>query len=392
MDRPSVSLLLLLIVSACSCDTGPSVPCGQTGQSEACGQICAEARPCPEGLFCNDEAQCDARCADGEGCGRGLSCTSDGQCVQETADAARPDAAVDGRSDGSDVCADIELRTRRTTPNVTVIVDQSGSMDEEFGSSDRWNVLRDSLLAEPEGLIFSLQSQVRFGLALFSGTEDVCPALTTVPFAIDNHGAIAAIYRDAELLDDTPTGDSMDALIDELEAAPDRTDDPTLFILATDGEPDTCEVPNPQEGQGEAIAAVERAFGASIRTYIISVGSDISEEHLQKMSNAGLGRVDGDPDAPFWVAGDDDGLRAALQEIISGALDCRVELNGRIDPATACSGNVELNGTPLECDGPNGWHVVDETHIELSGDACELFLDNATSVLRASFPCSVVLI
>ncbi len=289
----------------------------------------------------------------------------------------------------------------RVTPTVVLVIDQSGSMTEPFGSSDRWNALRDSLLATPDGFIAALESQVRFGVALYTADFDdgmligMCPAIQWIAPALNNFGAIDAVYGDSAQvpIGDTPTGESLDAVLDRLTMTPDPSVDPTIFILATDGEPDTCAVPNPQEGQPESLAGVRRAYAAGVRTFIISVGEDVSRGHMQEMANAGVGVGAGEPDAPFYVAGDDAGLRDALRAIIGGELSCVVTLSGEIqDLDRACSGRVVLNGTALTCDDPDGWRVIDATHIELVGGACELLQSTPAATLEASFPCDVVLI
>src|SRR4029077_2755913 len=51
-------------------------------------------------------------------------------------------------------CADVEVRADRVIPTVILVIDQSGSMNDPFGSAGtRWNVLRDFLLKDPNGLI-----------------------------------------------------------------------------------------------------------------------------------------------------------------------------------------------------------------------------------------------
>lgn len=385
--------LLCALLAACDCSSDPVRPaavCAAEMPPAECGVRCSLTRPCPFGFFCNAEAECDVECIDDEICAVGFECGDNGQC--RVAPIAVDAAGFDGNFPDGAVCAQQEVAAGRTTPNVVIVVDQSGSMDEDFGDSNRWDALRDSLLAEPDGFIFALQDQVIFGLALFSGDDGgMCPILTTVPSALNNYGAIADVYNDEEVRNETPTGDSMNELLDELLSAPDRNDNPTIFILATDGEPDTCAQPNPQEGQPQALAAVSRAYENNIRTYVISVGEDISEAHLTDMANAGLGRSGG-PDAEFWVAGDDEGLRDALGDIIGGALSCTIELEGRIDVSQACSGRVELNGNPLPCDDPDGWTAVDESHIELRGEACDRLTMDMNATLRATFPCDVLVI
>ena len=315
--------------------------------------------------------------------------------------ATNPGAMNPGPMNPGEVCADVEISATRVTPNVVLIVDQSASMDDPFGTADRWNVLRDALMEPTTGLVPNLQSFVRFGLAMFSARngEDnrlpvgMCPLVEQVDPALNNFDAINAVYGPAEPIGDTPTGDSVDYILDQFQNTPDPSTDPTIFILATDGEPDRCEELNPQNGQEESVAAIERAHQMGIDTFVISVGDgSVSEGHLQDVANAGRGVTAGQPDAPFWVAGDNQGLRVALEEIVGGALSCSVRLQGEIDPTQACQGQVELNGRPLNCDDTNGWRATDSQHIELMGESCQAFQTNPGVTLEASFPCSVILI
>lgn len=316
----------------------------------------------------------------------GTSTLPDGRVVPSAQDGALPPST----------CAITRVSTTRVIPTVVVVVDQSGSMTESFGGSNRWNALRDALL-DDTGLIQEFESNVRFGLALYTGLDEgpvlECPHLTRVDPAMMNFAAIRAMYAAEDPLQETPTGDAIDAILDNLLAIPDPDPDPTIFIVATDGEPDTCEQPNPQNGQTEALAAVSRAHGEGIRTYMISVGADVSAEHMQDMANAGLGRRTGDADADYWVAGDDDGLRTALRTIIAGEVSCTLTLDGAIDTALACDGSiVEMTGrsAPLECG--TEWRAVDESHIEVLGDACTEFLSSRGATIDARFPCHTILI
>jgi len=332
---------------------------------------------------------CHADCGAGveNRCPVGFYCTPDGRCI-----------ATNG-GDGSNICADIIVEGVRVTPTVMLIVDQSGSMTEDFGGGTRWDVLKDSLLAST-GLIQTLEDQVRFGVALYSARSNdmdlpdgECPLITQIDPALNNFGAIDGVYGPADPIQETPTGDAIDAILDQLLSVPDPDPDPTIFIVATDGEPDRCEQLNPQNGQAEAIAAVERAYGAGIRTFMISVGEGtVSAAHLQDMANAGLGRGAGDPPADYWVAGDDAGLRGALEDIVGGVLSCDITLRGTIDLENACTGTVKLNDRELPCDDPNGWRATDENHIELLGTACDELTMSRGARLEASFPCDVVII
>ncbi|MGF1464556.1 MAG: hypothetical protein ACFCGT_00350 [Sandaracinaceae bacterium] len=399
---PTTSALALAILALSGCDFGEraraEVACEDLGRAIAalCGDPCGPGGDCPDGLYCGAGDTCTADCVPGS-CPDGRACSADGRCVSSDAG-----PAVDSGPppDMNTVCANVEVDARRVTPTVILVVDQSGSMSQGFGDTNRWNALKDSLLASPDGFIAALEDQVRFGLALYSArssdNENIdgeCPVITIVEPALSNFSAIDDVYAPANPIDETPTGESIDALLDRLALDPDPDPDPTVFVLCTDGEPDTCAQPNPQRGQPEALAAVERAFDLGVRTFVISLANEreLSSAHLQDVANAGLGRRPGDEDAPFWRAGDDDGLRDALRTIIGGELSCELELDGRIvgDP---CLGQVRLNGVLLECNGVDGWRALDDTRIELLGEACETLKTAPGVGLEAEFPCDVVIL
>jgi hypothetical protein len=143
------------------------------------------------------------------------------------------------------------------------------------------------------------------------------------------------------MIEDTPTGDSIDKVIDDLQLDldPDAERDPIVFILATDGEPDRCEELDPQNGRQEAIDAVTRAYQLDIRTFIVSVGDGtVSAEHQQAVAHAGVGHAAGDPPAEYWVAGDDTTLRAAISQIVGAQRSCDVKLVGEVRSGDPCRG------------------------------------------------------
>jgi len=414
--------LLVAVSGSCSDDEASGDPDCVDGDSD-CGAACSSSSPCPAGLHCSGGA-CVKECVSADlggspiACPGGGTCTGTGMCVGGGSGAGGSSNAGVGGIDnpggagssgagvggggvggGSD-CPDALVRTTRATPTVVLLVDQSSSMTEEFGGDgSRWDVLRNFLLEQPNGLIADLQGQVRFGFAMYSavsgGTNPEpmgeCPMITSVQPALNNYDAISAIYSDADVVEDTPTGDSIDAVIDGLGLTtnPDVMMDPVVLVLATDGEPDRCEELDPQNGQEEAIAAATRAFSMGVRTYIISVGDEVSDEHQQDMANAGLGRGPGDPDAEYWEVGDDASLRGALMDIVGSQLGCEVQLSGSVADGDACDGMVTIDGEPLTCDDPNGWELSTPRTIRLLGSACDRLKSDDDVVLDVSFPCTV---
>lgn len=329
----------------------------------------------------------------------GGSSGASGSLNEQPSGGASPDA---GGGVPWDVCADVSVQTRLVTPTVVLLIDQSASMEEnEFAESGltRWDALKDALLAQPSGITFDFATRVRFGLTLYSAvsTDDGedseligdCPQLTRVAPAVENYAAIEGVLREADTILETPTSDALKVVVPELVADPHP--DPKIIVLATDGDPDTCDLPNPesdenrQRAKDAVIAEIEAARAQDIRTFVIGVGEgSVSLDHLQAVAVAGAGVAD----APFWVAGDDAGLRRALEEIIAGEASCTLALRGRVT-GDACAGTVTLGDDVLICDDADGWRLIDPTHIELLGAACDA-LRTTELPLEARFPCDVV--
>jgi hypothetical protein len=398
----NVRWVLPLLLVACSGGGKALVkgPCAR-GELQACGTACNDTdKPCASGLYCEALA-CTAACTSGSAlvdCADDEVCSADGHCVLD------PQAAsgqgTNGRGDGglpSNLCAEVKLDATPKTPNVILVVDQSSSMEEDFGSNgSRWDALKRALLAD-DGLIAELESVVRFGLVLYSAEEDnaTCPLLTEVSLALDNFDAIRDTYQPADMIADTPTGDALNALLDRLQGAPDVTsDDPTIFVLATDGAPDSCARLNPNDGTAdpEAVAAVERAYSLGIRTFVIAVAeeNELPQAHVRDLANAGVGGAQGGQDAPSYRVRDDRGLRDALRGIVGGELSCTVPLKGKVVTEDPCVGSVRLGGEPLGCNAPNGWRLVDESTIEIQGSACATL--KTGKLLEASFPCDTAIV
>jgi hypothetical protein len=296
---------------------------------------------------------------------------------------------------GSTGCASIDVDVNPVIATMVLLVDQSGTMWEDFGGQSRWDAIYDTLMDPVSGPVKSLENDVRFGLSLYSSMNGdfgpMCPMLTEVAPKLLNHGDIDATFSTSMPVNDgdTPTGDSIDAVRADLELF--MEEGPKAIILATDGDPDTCEVPDPQMGQQESITAAQAAFGAGIKTFVISVGNDVAEVHLQELANAGVGLDPvGAELAPYYKALNAIDLADAFEEIIGGFVSCTLEIEGIVEPENVCMGTVRLDGMELDCG--TDWDVQDGSTLELKGDACATFQDGGTHSLDASWPCGSIFI
>lgn len=388
----------VLVLAACTTsepETKVENPCAR-GDIAACGTVCASDNDCPSGLFCESKS-CKAECTIPTAitdCGNGMMCSDDGHCEDDPNAVALDGGMLDTDggisevdADNGNVCGSVILDSQPVIPNVILIIDQSSSMDEKFGTSTRWQSLRDSLLAE-NGLIKDLQNAVKFGATFYSAKSDnkVCPMLTEVNLALGNYEGIKAKYP-TKTIAETPTGDAIDAVLAKLpkekELDPTYAQGPTIFILATDGEPDRCEELNPQNGQQEAIDAVKRAFAQNIRTYVIAVANEVGQKHLNDLANAGIGNTSA-TQAPSYRANDDKGLRDALRAIVAGEVNCDVPLKGTVT-GNVCSGTIRIAGKDVPCNDPNGFEMVGPSVLRMKGTSCDAIKKGQT--LTARFPC-----
>jgi hypothetical protein len=305
----------------------------------------------------------------------------------DAAPPAPPDDTPPGDDEAPVVCATAHQTVAETIPTVQLLIDRSGTMDRDFGSVSRWQAVYRTLMDE-EGLVSGLQDRMRFGLTTYTADAGTpCPLLHTVEPALGNLAAMDDLLGALDPLDETPTAPAIDAMRVQLTAL--DVPGPKAIVLATDGEPDTCAVPDPDglpEARAAAVAAAQAAHGAGIDVYVISVGDEIAASHLQDLANAGAGLpLGGAERAPYYQALDASDLVAAFDAVIGGTRTCMVELEGMIDPTIAAGGTVTLDGAALVF-GVD-WRLVDPDTMEILGDACDLVLAGGDHQIDAEFTC-----
>jgi hypothetical protein len=290
-------------------------------------------------------------------------------------------------------CGEVSVTLESVTPTIMLLVDQSGSMTTDFSGQERWDAVYETLMDPMDGVLANLAEEVRFGLTLYSSMDGdegpECPMLTAIPPALDNYQAIDDVYAQETPIDETPTGESLDIVAVDLAAF--DAEGPKAIVLATDGEPDTCAEPNPQNGQPEALAAAQNAFDLGIKTFIIAVGTEVGAPHLQEMANVGVGKPpDAMDPAPYYEALDAGELVDAFNEIIGTFISCELTIDGMVDVDQACEGKVEIDGVELEC-GVD-WEVPDEETLLILGEACDMLRDGQDHTVDARWPCDAVVV
>jgi hypothetical protein len=345
-----------------------------------------------------------------------------------------------GAAGGAAVCSELSVVPMPVVPTVLIVVDNSSSMFEPTTASP-WDLLYSTLMA-PTGAISTLQKEVRFGFTSYKGnpmaqlneTDETCAELTSVPIALDNFGAIDSVYKElgAEWMPgikwETPTGHALARAAAELAAFEAMPAGPKNILLVTDGNPNTCQVVDPQCGQDLSVKAVQDAYVAGIKTFVIGIGEVVEGNvgcqpewgrcgpaHLQDIANAGLGQpvtpppetfvyqscadrygrvLQGTYDttgvpgtAPYYTATDSAQLTQAISDLLKAVLTCTFEMDVKVtgNPALG-SVLVGVGATPVTYGDADGWKLEDNRYqVTLQGAACDRFKSEQT--LDISFPC-----
>jgi Mg-chelatase subunit ChlD len=295
--------------------------------------------------------------------------------------AANPMAA--GETGSTDTCASGMQSTSPVTPTVWLVVDGSTSMNTR------------STLMDAGGVVDSLQAKVRFGLVIYAGGDPTdCVQLVTVQPALNNLAALAAQYPMNPLANGTPTDKALDYVVNNLPVLNtgvlDATTGPTYVVLATDGQPnDNCGTGGGSfQGTGvdveqRVVDVTEEGTRNGMQMFVISLagGDTRLQSHLERVAGATASKT------PPYAPSTRDDLIMAFEKVIGGA-SCLVSLDGKVDMGKECSGNVRLNSVALSCNQADGWKLFDPSTVQLTGTACDTFLQQQSMVI-ANFPCEV---
>jgi hypothetical protein len=275
-------------------------------------------------------------------------------------------------------------------------------MTAMYGSTDRWNAMRSALL-DSIGVITSLASSVYFGATLYTARSALdmngvqvgippCPRLTQQARALDNYMTLRDWLASLVPVEDAPTAESIDAVVQGFMASPPPAGSPPIVVLATDGTPDTCADADPPPGPRQdavnavTVAAAQRAHAAGIRLLVLFVGDDVDRPHIQQLANAGAGLDPVTGSAAVYTATDPAQLTAALRSIVEGRPSCDVRLSRQVDTEHVTSGTVTLNGATL-IPGTDWTLDADRITLHILGGACSTLTSVATPVLDATFSC-----
>ena len=382
MNRLSLAFVAAAALVGCGGPKQFGSLCTDDPPPAACGMTCDPSptapNTCGAGFHCSPDGTCDAQCTQGgTQCGDGYTCTADGYCQSTDTPMNGPDAN----------CPAINFTPMPVTPSIGLVLDQSGSMGGTDISPTRYGAMREALVGTT-GVVTQLETKAYFGSELYTCSGNSL-ALTTVPRALNNAAAIRGSIDSKAPAANTPTAAAIDAMVASYAATPPPAGSPPIIVLATDGEPNSCNQNLTQaQYNAQSVAAAAASFAAGIPVYVLAIGPQTNAQHFQDVANAGQGAPAG-TNVTYYPSTNAAQLKQAFDTIISGVVSCDLTLTATIDDAQAMNGTVTLNGVTLTYG--TDWTLVNGNIIRLTGQACTSLKSSANPMVSASFPCGSVI-
>ena len=322
-----------------------------------------------------------------------------------------PDAQL-FEAEASQNCIEANPVTMNLPPDVLIVLDRSGSMNDKIDGTSCNNQCRTmgmskwvQMTSTLTSFIPTVETTVNWGLKLFA-TDDGSSTGCTVTSGVEvapktaNASAIsAAIAPPLMAGSSTPTAAAETAAMTYLLGLNDGN--PKFILLATDGIPTcgtaTCAagvIPTGNQNQcddANAIAAVKTAFDMGIPTFVIGVGTATGggDATLTEMAKQGGFPRMGAAQAYYSVESATE-LQAAFGTITQTVGSCFFSVRPvpkSADEITAVRGD----GNVIPQGGSDGWTFVTGANagVMLNGKSCDDYKSGKVKSVIVDLPCIV---
>lgn len=322
-----------------------------------------------------------------------------------------------GAGGTNNLCEVVHLTAKPSTPDVLIVLDRSGSMDRD----GRWI----PSIAAVRGITMDLESKVRFGLALFPeppppAVVDLClpfapaerrsclelqlsimgmpgsctPGNIVVPVGVNTAATIGMTLDRTISQGGTPTGQTLHNLVGTFGAPsmdPDVILPPRFVLLVTDGQP-TCPggggENTPQSDIDLSNTGVEMLLKQGVRTYVIGYDTTGPGNEMFAAVLDGFAQRGGTGDMKHRPVEDEQSLRDEFQRIAGDVISCSFTLDKA--PPRPDFVLVKIDGGQVNLNDPNGWRMMGDRTVELTGSACEKLKADGNHQVDAEVRCQVV--
>jgi hypothetical protein len=299
-------------------------------------------------------------------------------------------------------CAAVSAPAKLQDVNLVMLLDRSGSMGNMGKAGDntptRWTPVTGAIKSF---VADSTVAGMKASLTLFPArTGDICSGYETADAAMGAipNRAISSLIDSTYTGGGTPLRDSLKGVVAQASAyAAAHPDEKTVVVVATDGEPSKCALPDyPNATQAAAEVARIRtdvsAVAATTPVYVIGVGSSLT--YLNSIAEGGgtgaatLVEV-GDPAATGAQ------FLATLKKIRQDSISCNVNLPAPPDGRKLDVNKVSVKSAgnvltySADCSAANAWRydsVTNPTQVILCDASCSTVRQSGKG-LDVSFEC-----
>ena len=288
-----------------------------------------------------------------------------------------------GQNVGTQVCDEMTVEATHVPPNLMLVVDTSGSMNDPATKNPLDTTVKIDLTRQAIGeMLKSGQGKIRFGWTQFPSDGQCGPGSVAVEpadsSATEVQGRLNGLRQG---FGGTPTGETLLNVL----SSPSMNDTAraNFAVLLTDGLP-TCPIgigasPTAQDASS-TLQAVGQLRTASIDTFVIGLGEGINggmgnqginAELLNQMADAG-GRPRTNADKKYYVANNMNELQTVLSTIGGMVMQCTFSLNST--PQNPDDLRVLFDGAPQNRDRnhQNGFdYEPTKNQIAVFGSACD---------------------
>jgi hypothetical protein len=266
------------------------------------------------------------------------------------------------------------------TPDMLLVVDKSGSMDDPLGTGEKKIVVMKDALSQ---VLPTHDAKIHYGLLTYPSGGQCGAGTVLTPIAPMNAANVIAAVTPVTPGGYTPTYKAIAAAGTYYGTIP-ANPDGRFVLLATDGLPN-CNGGNTTPSVDQSVAAIAALAAQGIKTFVIGFGDVAAADPTTLTAFAQAGGT-----TDFYAASSPQQLQQAL-ESISGAIttvSCTFAL--ATTPADVDKLTVTLNGTVIVRDlsHQTGWDYDPATNsINFYGDTCASIKAGAGGAIGVNFGC-----
>ncbi len=287
-----------------------------------------------------------------------------------------------GSADAGNSCAEVRpiAVEQGDPPDLLLVVDKSGSMDQNINGQSKWSTMRSALSTTLSGNA----NAINFGLMLYPTDNDCGAGNISAPVTSGSGDAIFGALNGVNPNGGTPTHTSLQNALSYYQSTPVNPNG-RFVLLATDGEPNCLFTDDPQfPSINESVAAITALKQAGIPTFVLGFGNGVNASTLQAMAQAG-------GQGQYYAANSPAELATALS-VITGAValpDCTFTL-GEVPPDVTrlrlFFDDAEVSRSSQHSDG---WdYDANANSVTIYGASCDTLQGGGVGEVRVDYGCS----